>query len=196
MEPPAKASYLDQTYEGKQQRGGTLLVPEVWDFAEHEWRLCQPDRYRPEVCRNCGCGRLHAHDFRHRWLRDLGREVKLRRFLCAACRAVWQVLPSFVPRFLQRSWRALEHLVTGGSRVGPLPAATQQRLRGRLGLCGLVLMEFLCACGVLLQGAGSGTPTRGEVVQRLVEEGAVSERTALHESAVLVHRLVPGVRLM
>ncbi len=194
MEPPAAPAYLETSSESKRQRGGTLIAVLVSGMKEHFQRLSSPDGYRPEVCGRCGEGRLHANDHRYRWLRDLQQEVRIRRYLCAVCRAVWQVLPAFVPRFLQRSWPGLEQMQ--GERAGPLPVATKKRLAARLSLSGIMVLELLQTLGVLPQEDRSGAPTRAGVVQRLVQAGVVDERTALQESAVLVHRAVPGVRLM
>lgn len=195
--PPPPSKYLDQPYPSS-QKGGTLIVEDVTDLATHAHRLCTPDGYRPGRCPRCGHGVLHMHDFRQRLLRadPAGGVITVRRYRCAApaCRAHWLLLPLLVARHLWRRWVVVEATWQGRrpTHWPAVPRRTVRRWRERLRLAGRRLVQGL---------AGSGTPVLEEVAARLglaASRGqiVVALGQPLAAVAMLLHRLVPGLRLM
>jgi hypothetical protein len=119
---------------------------------------------------------------------------------------VWQVLPGFLPRFLHRTWGAVQSgLVAaetlkpgGGEHRVPRKPTTWRRWTLRLMLSAALLIQALAAGGaeiatVLVEGWSA---TRGELVEALAGAGLVEPRRKLASTAIWVHRLAPGVRLM
>ena len=197
MSPPPPARCLERPYPSS-QKGGTLIAEGVTDFETHEQRLVDPDGYRPELCLRCLFGILHAHDFRERKPKqDPDHPVAwIRRYRCAypACGAIWQVVPWFLARCLHRSWEVVETAVAGTRSPSQpkVPTRTVQRWRQRLRCSARRLVSVL---------ASSGEPRWEALAGKL---GLDASRGALlavwHRGmaplAALVHRLVPGVRLM
>jgi len=100
------------------------------DWETHLQRLETPEGYRPPQCDHCGGTRLHGHGLRLRALAgDELRVIEIRRYRCAGCRAVWQVLPGFVARRLWRRWEVVDGALTGKRRRGraPVPERTKRR---------------------------------------------------------------------
>ncbi len=198
--PPDLESWLDAEYPST-QKGGTLIEPAVRELETHEEWMRAPGRYRPAGCLRCGAT-LHIHDYRPRQLRcDPWELTQVVRFLCSneACGATWQVLPMFIARHLWRSWRVVERAVEPESST-PVPPATVERWRSRLGLGARVLVTLLATAskGVLdaivrLVGLDA---TRSDLVEAFARKARPPDGECLAEIAELVHRLHRGVRLM
>ncbi len=206
MTHPAVPACLCTPYSVKNQKGGTLLDEDVTTFEEHERRLADVDGYRPPKCNNCGGTRLHAHDFRERILRaDPDRPVTtIRRYDCAHCDAVWQVMPVFIARHLHRRWTVVE-AATGTMDATPsqpsVPERTTQRWLHRLALTAVQLSQLLVsaageAVATVVSTVVSPTCSRGQFAFALTTAGLLEAGHPLELLAGWVHRLMPGVRLM
>lgn len=181
------------------QKGGTLIAEDVLELEAHEARRSDPDGYRPARCATCQHDTLHVHDYRERSRRgEAGPPVVVVRYRCAAadCGARWQVLPALLARHLWRGWTYVEDQVHDAppkrrSR-GPAPARTRRRWRARLRSAARFLVQVLAASGTSKWSAVAGEltlwSTRWQVVEVLAEPFA--------RVAALLHRLVPGARLM
>jgi hypothetical protein len=195
--PPPPPTYLERPYPST-QKGGTLIVAEVTDLATHARRLCTAGGYRPARCPRCGHGVLHVHDYRWRVLRGdpAGAGLTVVRYRCAAaaCRARWLLLPGLLARCLWRRWEVVAAATTGTRPASwpRVPARTVRRWQARLGLAARGLGQVL---------ASSGAPVLEQVATRL---GLAANRRQLVQGlalplgavAALLHRLVPGVRLL
>jgi hypothetical protein len=181
-------------------RGGTLIAAQIEDVqAQHE-ALAQPDRMRPDGgCPTCGTGRMHVHSRRDRKLYGhIGvASIPVLVFRCAReqCRALWRVLPKFLARHLWRAWPTVaDALERRPGTSCTVPRQTRRRWRARLRERAAVLVAVLATSGngTLVQQAaalGSGA-LRREVL------AAFGGPHQLPTLAALVHRLVPGVRVM
>lgn len=210
MTHPAIPACLNTPYTSKpSQKGGTLIAEDVVDLEEHRRRLWDPDAYRPAECFNCGSDLLHAHGFRERRLVDEGGMSweEIRRYLCASCHGVWQVLPAMICRHLHRPWEVVQSAVAAqgvvepeGPERGPkLPGQTVGRWMGRLMMSALVLTQALVGAGAAVSdviGRVGMDCTRGELVDALAAADVVQGPRKLEQLAGWIHRLVPGVRLM
>ncbi len=207
MPLPAAPVCLTTPYSAKTQKGGTLIAEEVHGIDEHR-RLLESGGYRPEGCLLCGRF-LHVLDQRPRKLRDQpdSPEELICRYRCRPCRAVWQVLPGFIARYLHRTWAAVQSAVvaagalerTGSERRVTRKPSTLRRWLGRLASSALVLTQALVGAGEAVQAAleqlGAWC-TRGELVEALAGGGLVDKQLKLEHLACWIHRLVPGLRLM
>ncbi len=209
MPLPAAPVCLTTPYAAKPgQRGGTLIAEGVTGIGEHR-RLLETDGYRPEGCPLCD-RYLHVLDLRPRKLRDQAdsAEELICRYRCRPCKAVWQVLPGFIARYLHRTWGAVQSAVvatgalerTGSEwRVTRKPG-TLQRWLGRLGSSALVLTQALAAQGTQVEEAVlrrlGAWCSRADLVEALADEGLIKKRLKLEQLACWIHRLVPGLRLM
>jgi hypothetical protein len=163
---------------------------------------------------------MHIHEYRERVLAgapEVSTEIAI--FRCAdreRCGAVTRVLPGFVARFLWRAWPAVEQTLLvepaadddedqdEDQRPPAVPPRTRRRWRARL--------ESSAAALVVALGSASSTVpalhrvvqqvgldgTRAEFVEAFVTKAAPDTRPGLRlaTTAAVVHRLVPGVRLM
>jgi len=196
--PPREADCLSRPYPSS-QKGGTVIAEAVTDLATHLQVLADPDGYRPDRCPGCGFWMLHAHDYRTRVCQQPGTpEVTIRRYRCPVCTGCWQVLPAFIPRHLWYHWPLVEE-GCGEVPSQPVPERahrpskwTRQRWLARLWSDALVLTQVLATSAeatlVAAAQAAGLVATRLEVVYALDRSFA--------EVAGLVHRLVPGIRLM
>ena len=212
VSPPHPPACLVRPYPSS-QKGGTLIAEDVLDRAEHEMRLADPDRYRPEHCPGCGHGVLHVHDYRTRCLcaEPDKPEIRILRFRCPppGCSARWQVLPAFVARHLWRSWPVVgtalnERSKTEASepalpctppmatRPPPVPARTRRRWKARLDSLARMLVQVLASSG----DAALETVARGLGLDATRREWVIAMNRSLAALAALVHRLVPGIRLI
>src|SRR6266540_1449529 len=141
LPPPEREACLVRLRPSS-QKGGTIIAEDVTDRATHDRRICNPDEYRPRFCPNCGETTLHVHDYRERILRaDPGEPAaRIVRHECIGCSAIWQTLPVFIARHLWRSWRVVEHALTGAApprtesearRWPRVPERTRRRWRAR-----------------------------------------------------------------
>lgn len=206
----ALPAYLDTPYSAKPgQRGGTLIAEGVWDLEEHRVRVLTPDGYRPEECPQC-FGFLVGHGCRFRLLRDQPDSAfeEIRRYRCQPCRAVWQVVPAFLARCLQRTWAAVQSRLVGAGllertgsewRVRSIPS-TLRRWSARLAAAAVVLTQALAEVGSEAVSMAITTVgpwcSRGELVEGLAQTGLVESRQKLGELAAWIHRVTPGVRVM
>jgi len=196
--PPLPPPCLVRPYPSS-QKGGTLIAEGVTDLAAHLERIGNPDAYRPLACPTCGHTGLHVHDYRERTLRaEAGVPVaRVVRYRCTheQCRARWLILPAIIARWLWRTWTVVER----GTGMGPpagrgpaVPRRTVRRWSARLQSAARPVVQAL---------AMSGAAALVAVAQRL---GLGATRTALVGAmalalgplAALVHRLIPGLRLM
>lgn len=185
--------YLERGYASS-VKGGTVLAEGVDDRDEHERRLADPDTYRPPACRGCG-GKLHAHGTRER--KPVGETpVELRRYRCAGCGGVVQVLPAFLARNLWRSWKLVEEATTTPCE-GPsvVPARTRRRWQERLGSPARTVLHVLSALrqpalSAIVERVGLDG-TRGELLRALP-----SRAGALAMLTILLNLVLPGLRMM
>lgn len=193
------------------QKGGTIIAEDVTDRAAHERRICDPDGYRPAFCPNCRDTTLHVHDYRERVLRaEPGEPVaRVVRHECVGCAAIWQILPAFIARHLWRSWRVVEHVLTGaapamatlGARRWPrVPERTRQRWRARWLRPARFLAQVLAACGQAAWAAVASVlrpeATCADLVAAYADARPAPAGQLLADVAALVYRLQAKVRLM
>jgi hypothetical protein len=189
------------------QKGGTIIAEDVTDPETHERRICNPDAYRPPFCPNCGNRTLHVHDYRERTLRaEPGEPVaRVVRHECVGCKAIWQILPAFIARHLWRSWKVVEHALTGSGppttrRWPAVPSRTRRRWRARWLRSARFLVQILAACGEAGWAALAGVLAPEATCAELVAVYAGERRTPAGERlgtvAALIYRLQPKVRLM
>lgn len=179
------------------QKGGTVIIAEVQDPAEHARRVRDPDRYRPEQCRRCKHSILHVHDRRERGDGHGGVVVVL-RFLCAACLAAWRVVPGFLALYLRRPWAEVEAAALGLADTAvpgaaAVPARTARRWRMRLAATAWDLLECLAEHR---PSSLPARPTRRDLVQAWTSASAPRPGHRLADLAALLHHLCPGVRVM
>lgn len=206
--PPPPPGCLDRPYPSS-QKGGTLIAEDVEALSVHDRRLRDPDGYRPESCPRCRHDRLHVHDYPERVMRaDAERSwIRIVRYACAECSAIWRILPLFLARHLWRSWRVVERVALRGAEPPPpsrapppVPPRTSRRWVARLAAAALVLTQALATSGrealrAVVAAAGIDCDRRALVQAHARETGSAAGRR-LAELAALAHRLVPGLRLM
>jgi hypothetical protein len=115
--------------------GGTIVVG-VMSLDEHRRRIEDPDSYRPDERRSCGHRVLHVHDYRERRLRTADgavARVRLGRFVCHDCGAIWRILPKFICPWLRATWETVDRVVSGAhdAREVHVPTRTAERWRAR-----------------------------------------------------------------
>lgn len=140
---------------------------------------------------------MHVHDYRERRPRgelDGPPVIEVLRFACAACEAVWLVLPSFLARHLWRVWTTVGVVLRndGDHRV-VVPARTRRRWRARLDTGARKLVSVLAGAGEELARIAAAL---GHEASRRELVDALGGPTQLAGIAVLVERLAAGVRVM
>jgi hypothetical protein len=202
--PPEPAPCLVRPYPSS-QKGGTLIAEQVTDRDEHRRRLCDPDGYRPAECPRCHHPVLHVHDHLDRLLvaDSIEPSIEIVRYQCAACGATWRILPAFVARHLWRSWDTVKAntLSAPAPKTQPqVPKRTQQRWRERWRASAIALVHLFAssfAASLLRVAAAVGHDgTRGEFVRQYAAIAGETAGNPLAAVAGLVHRLMPGLRLM
>lgn len=207
--PPPAPECLERPYPSS-QKGGTLIAEDVRTLSAHDQRICDPDGYRPARCPRCQHDHLHVHDYLDRVLRADGERpwIRIVRYVCASCSATWRILPLLVARHLWRSWRVVERIAepapeppaTLQSRPPSVPARTSRRWSQRLASAALLLTQALAISGCealrALAGRVGLDGDRRALVVAHAEQTAASADFRLAELATLIHRLVPGIRLM
>jgi hypothetical protein len=187
------------------RKGGTLIAEDVVDLADHERRRCSRDGYRPGHCLACGCSVLHVHEYRDRVSRAdaEGAAVTIVVYQCTGCKATWRILPLFLARHLWRRWRVVEAQTVGGPpppTQPPVPDRTLRRWASRLRSAARHLVQILAtSAGSLLERVAHAVGLDGTRAQLVLAHAAASAAPAgrrLADLAALIHRLVPGVRLM
>lgn len=181
-------------------RGGTLIATQIEDVEAQREALAQPDRARPsDDCRACGTGRLHVHSRRERKLYGhVGvPSISILVFRCARqqCRALWRVLPKFLARHLWRAWPTVaDALEPKPGAPCTVPLQTRRRWRARLRERAAVLVAVLATRGDDKLGRRAASLGSGALRREVLAAfGGPQELPVL---AALVHRLVPGVRVM
>jgi hypothetical protein len=210
LPPPGQEACLIRRRPSS-QKGGTIIAEDVTDRATHERRICDPDGYRPAFCPTCGARTLHVHDYRERILRAEPEEPVARvvRHECVGCEGIWQILPAFLARHLWRTWRVVEHALTG---AGPPPAPgetrrwprvaerTRRRWHARWLRPAQFLAQVLAACGeaawATLAAGLAPAATCADLVAAYAGARATPPGQLLASVAALVDRLQPTVRLM
>ena len=204
LPPPEPAPCLVRPYPSS-QKGGTLIAEHVTDRADHRRRLCNPDGYRPGECARCHHRGLHVHDHLNRLLVADGVEssIEIVRYKCVACKATWRILPAFVARHLWRSWDTVEaHTLSAPAprTQPPVPERTQRRWHERWRASAIALLHLFAASWaaplVHLATTVGHDGTRGEFVRCYAAVPGQTAGNPLAAVAGLVHRLMPGLRLM
>ncbi len=83
-----------------------ILHPFAGSLQQYNERLADPDCYRPSHCPQCQTKRpLIAHGFYTRTLIDTAFDgvIRVRRYLCHACRRTVSLLPEFLLPYLRSS---------------------------------------------------------------------------------------------
>jgi hypothetical protein len=127
------------------------------------------------------------------------------QFRCAECSATWRVLPSFLPRHLWHTWKAVERAVVEPpspptSRTPPIARRTEQRWLSRLLSAARLLVALLAASGgAVLETVAKNVGllgTRAELVVAFAIVTSPPGGERLASLGALVHRLERGLRLM
>jgi transposase-like protein len=116
-----------------------ILHPFAGSLRQYTERLADPDCYRPGHCPQCHAKQpLTAHGFYTRTLIDAAFDgvIRVRRYLCQACRRTVSLLPEFVLPYLRSSLTVIAlfliarllrgQTVEGAARTAP-PAMPYQR---------------------------------------------------------------------
>jgi len=83
-----------------------ILHPFAGSVQQYNEQLSNPDAHRPSYCPQCQTKRpLSAHGFYTRTLIDTAFEgvIRVRRYLCHACRRTVSLLPEFILPYLRSS---------------------------------------------------------------------------------------------
>lgn len=83
-----------------------ILHPFAGSVQQYNEQLCNPDAHRPSHCPQCQTKRpLGAHGFYTRTLIDTAFDgvIRVRRYLCHACRRTVSLLPEFILPYLRSS---------------------------------------------------------------------------------------------
>ncbi len=199
--PPAADSCLNCPDCATAKRGGTEIRAEVGSIEEHD-RWIDEGRYCPAACR-CG-GSLQGHGTRTRTLAGalgaLGEMVPalvilIAVFRCSECGGIWRVLPGFVPRWLHSPWSVVRDAVM--ANTNRVPARTRRRWKARLGQDGRKPAQVLAASGArhlrALVATLKSSPSRGALASAFALLWPAAVFASLAE---LLHRMLPGIRLM
>lgn len=190
------------------QKGGTIIFETVTDLAEHERRIADPKGYRPAFCPGCRRGKFHVHDYRGRGLRaEPGKpEISIVRLECVFCEAIWQVLPAFLARHLQRTWRVVERVLMPDAEaplVGEetnkwpkVPPRTMRRWRQRWLRPAHALAQALTTSGPRWAALAIRRPVPATCASLTSEFAAGYVGEPLAGLAALIYRLVPDFRLL
>ena len=110
-----------------------ILHPFAGSLQQYTERLADPDCYRPGHCPQCHAKQpLTAHGFYTRTLIDTAFDgvIRVRRYLCNACRRTVSLLPEFVLPYLRSSLMVIAifliaRLLCGQTIEGAAQAAPQ-----------------------------------------------------------------------
>jgi transposase-like protein len=116
-----------------------ILHPFAGSLQQYTEQLADPDCYRPGHCPQCHTKHpLTAHGFYTRTLIDTAFDgvIRVRRYLCLACRRTVSLLPEFVLPYLRSSLTVialflitrllLAHTLNGAARTAPPPMPYQR----------------------------------------------------------------------
>jgi hypothetical protein len=204
--PPEPEDCLTQS-RASRYKGGTQIAEDVRDLQTHRQRLADPNGYRLPWCQRCEGSVLHVHDYPRR--KPIGEpgmppEITIVRYICAACRATWRILPVFLARHLWRVWKTVERTVSKDDppAVAPvrIPKQTERRWRSRVASIATQLVVLLAASGGELLEAVAKEVGHEAARSKLIDVHARRMGTPpgrrLGDLAALVHRLERGLRLM
>jgi Domain of unknown function (DUF6431) len=132
-----------------------ILHPFAGSVQQYTERLADPDCYRPGHCPQCHAKQpLTAHGFYTRTLIDAAFDgvVRVRRYLCNACRRTVSLLPEFILPYLRSSVMVIAlfliarllavQTIEAAARSAPPPMPYQ---RGRSGFAASVRRPKRCA---------------------------------------------------
>ena len=113
-----------------------ILHPFTGSVREYEAEISHPDRYRPDHCPQCQARQtLIGHGFYQRTLVEVGFEgsIRVRRYLCRACRRTASLLPEFALPYLRFSLSVLAafliaRLLEGRTLAAAAVAASQPHM--------------------------------------------------------------------
>ena len=116
-----------------------ILHPFVGSVQQYTEQLANPDSHRPGHCPQCQTKRpLTAHGFYTRTLIDTAYDgiIRVRRYLCQACRRTVSLLPEFVLPYLRSSLTVIAlfliarllqaQTLLGAAQTAPLPMPYQR----------------------------------------------------------------------
>ena len=116
-----------------------ILHPFAGSLQQYTERLADPDCYRPGHCPQCHAKQpLTAHGFYTRTVIDAAFDgvIRVRRYLCQACRRTVSLLPEFVLPYLRSSLMVIAmfriarllrgQTIEGAARAAPLPMPYQR----------------------------------------------------------------------
>lgn len=187
------------------RRGGTLIATDVVNMAMHTKRVCDADGYRPNRCPHCGHTRMHVHSYRERVLRADPETptIRLVRYRCAHCRAIWRMLPMFVARFLWRRWLVVENATQDCVPPGchpPVPVRTVQRWISRITAHAKPIIDVIMAYDDMLWNTIKIDLTEGcrriDVIRAYTQRVKSISGSMLSDLAALLHGMAPGTRLI
>ncbi len=98
-----------------------ILHPISGSLQQYEEAITDPDRYRPDHCPRCQAGqRMVGHGFYHRTLVDVDFEgsIRVRRYLCLACKRTVSLLPAFALPYLRFSVAVIAAFLVARLRQG------------------------------------------------------------------------------
>ena len=113
-----------------------ILHPFSGSLQQYEEAIADPDHDRPDHCPQCLTGqRMVGHGFYHRTLGDMGFEgsIRVRRYLCLACKRTVSLLPEFALPYLRFSVVVIglfliARLLEGRTLVAAAGAASQPHM--------------------------------------------------------------------
>jgi len=116
-----------------------ILHPFAGSLQQYAERLADPDCYRPGHCPQCHAKQpLTAHGFYTRTLIDAAFDgvIRVRRYLCHACRRTVSLLPQFILPYLRSSLTIIApflvarllggQTIEAAARTGPPPMPYQR----------------------------------------------------------------------
>jgi hypothetical protein len=116
-----------------------ILHPFAGSLQQYTERLADPDCFRPSHCPQCHTKQpLTAHGFYTRTLIDAAFDgvIRVRRYLCQACRRTVSLLPEFILPYLRSSLMVIAmfliarllrgQTIEGASRAAPPPMPYQR----------------------------------------------------------------------
>ena len=116
-----------------------ILHPFAGSLQQYTERLADPDCYRPGHCPQCHAKQpLTAHGFYTRTLIDAAFDgvIRVRRYLCHACRRTVSLLPQFILPYLRSSLTIIApflvarllggQTIEAAARTGPPPMPYQR----------------------------------------------------------------------
>lgn len=186
-----------------------MIAEAVQTLAEHH-RWLDRGSYKPERCPRDGCGsQLHAHGSKLRVLKGMLGPLALSLepvaimiaiYRCPQCKAVWRVLPGFVPRWLHSPWSVVRETVERAAKdADRVPPRTRRRWVSRLRQRATVPVQVLATSFLPplreIAGVVGLLADRANLVSVWAAK-ALLPGCAFASLAGQLHRLARGIRLM